>query len=143
MHILKYRGSKWNKFKGGELTILFFIAKLLEGNDWFMAVKLAVLKSGEDVVADIKELCDENDNVVALVFNNPVVVKLITNQALLDSENPDEYKVAFYPWQPLSAERDIPVRSDWIVSISEPIELVKTSYLEKMNGRNSTDGSNP
>jgi hypothetical protein len=125
------------------LTSLFFIAKLLEGNDWFMAVKLAVLKSGEDVVADIKELCDENDNVVALVFNNPVVVKLITNQALLDGENPDEYKVAFYPWQPLSAERDIPVRSDWIVSISEPIELVKTSYLEKMNGRNSTDGSNP
>lgn len=108
-----------------------------------MAVKLAVLKSGEDVVADIKELCDEQDNVVALVFSNPVVVKLITNQTLLESENADEYKVAFYPWQPLSAERDIPVRSDWIVSISEPIELVKTSYQEKMNGRNSTDGSSP
>ena len=48
-----------------------------------MAVKLAVLKSGEDVVADIKELCDEQDNVVALVFSNPVVVKLITNQTFL------------------------------------------------------------
>lgn len=125
------------------MTPLFFIAKILGGTEWSMAVKLAVLKSGEDVVADIKELCDEKDNVVALVFNNPVVVKLITNQALLDGENPDEYKVAFYPWQPLSAERDIPVRSDWIVSISEPIELVKTSYMEKMDGRNCTDGSNP
>ena len=125
------------------MTPLFFIAKILEGNDWFMAVKLAVLKSGEDVVADIKELCDEQDNVVALVFSNPVVVKLITNQTLLESENSDEYKVAFYPWQPLSAERDIPVRSDWIVSISEPIELVKTSYQEKMNGRDNTDGSSP
>jgi len=125
------------------LTPPFFIAKILRGNEWFMAVKLAVLKSGEDVVADIKELCDEQDNVVALVFSNPVVVKLITNQTLLESENADEYKVAFYPWQPLSAERDIPVRSDWIVSISEPIELVKTSYQEKMNGRNSTDDSSP
>jgi hypothetical protein len=93
------------------LTPLFFIVKILGGNEWFMAVKLAVLKSGEDVVADIKELC--------------------------------EYKVAFYPWQPLSAERDIPVRSDWIVSISEPIELVKKSYQEKMNGRDGTDGSSP
>ena len=125
------------------MTPPFFIAKILRGNEWFMAVKLAVLKSGEDVVADIKELCDEQDNVVALVFSNPVVVKLITNQTLLESENADEYKVAFYPWQPLSAERDIPVRSDWIVSISEPIELVKTSYQEKMNGRNSTNGSSP
>lgn len=127
----------------GGLTLPFFIAKILGGNEWFMTVKLAVLKSGEDVVADIKELCDEQDNVVALVFSNPVVVKLITNQTLLESENADEYKVAFYPWQPLSAERDIPVRSDWIVSISEPIELVKTSYQEKMNGRNGTDGSSP
>ena len=125
------------------MTLPFFIAKILGGNEWFMAVKLAVLKSGEDVVADIKELCDEQDNVVALVFSNPVVVKLITNQTLLESENADEYKVAFYPWQPLSAERDIPVRSDWIVSISEPIELVKTSYQEKMNGRDGTDGSSP
>ena len=125
------------------MTPPLFIAKILGGNEWSMAVKLAVLKSGEDVVADIKELCDEQDNVVALVFSNPVVVKLITNQTLLESENADEYKVAFYPWQPLSAERDIPVRSDWIVSISEPIELVKTSYQEKMNGRDGTDGSSP
>ena len=125
------------------MTPPLFIAKIQGGKEWFMAVKLAVLKSGEDVVADIKELCDEQDNVVALVFSNPVVVKLITNQTLLESENADEYKVAFYPWQPLSAERDIPVRSDWIVSISEPIELVKTSYQEKMNGRDGTDGSSP
>ena len=125
------------------MTPPLFIAKILGGNEWSMAVKLAVLKSGEDVVADIKELCDEQDNVVALVFSNPVVVKLITNQTLLESENADEYKVAFYPWQPLSAERDIPVRSDWIVSISEPIERVKTSYQEKMNGRDGTDGSSP
>jgi len=125
------------------LTPLFFIAKILGGTEWSMAVKLAVLKSGEDVVADIKELCDEQDNVVALVFSNPVVVKVLTNQTITESENADEYKVAFYPWQPLSAERDIPVRSDWIVSISEPIELVKTSYQEKMNGRNNTDGSSP
>jgi len=125
------------------LTPLFFIAKILGGTEWSMAVKLAVLKSGEDVVADIKELCDEQDNVVALVFSNPVVVKVLTNQTITESENADEYKIAFYPWQPLSAERDIPVRSDWIVSISEPIELVKTSYQEKMNGRNNTDGSSP
>ncbi len=125
------------------MTPLFFIAKILGGTEWSMAVKLAVLKSGEDVVADIKELCDEQDNVVALVFSNPVVVKVLTNQTITESENADEYKVAFYPWQPLSAERDIPVRSDWIVSISEPIELVKTSYQEKMNGRNNTDGSSP
>jgi len=106
-----------------------------------MAVKLAVLKSGEDVVADIKELLDSDNNIVALLFNNPVVVKLLSNQALLDDENEHEYKVAFYPWMPLSAEKSILVRSDWIVTIVEPVELVKNSYEERMNGRTDSDAN--
>jgi len=39
-----------------------------------MSVKLAVLKSGEHVIADIKELVDSNEKVVSLVFENPYVV---------------------------------------------------------------------
>ena len=106
-----------------------------------MTVKLAILKSGEDVVADIKELVDDNGNVISLIFSNPVVVKLITNQTLLESENENEFKVAFYPWVPLSADKNIPVRKDWIVTIVEPVELVKNSYEEKMNGRGNGDTS--
>ena len=100
-----------------------------------MAVKLAVLKSGEDVVADIKELVDDDGNTVSLVFQNPVVVKLVTPQTLLEGENENEYKVAFIPWIPLSEENTIAVQKDWVVTIVEPVELVKTSYEERMNGR--------
>ena len=100
-----------------------------------MAIKLAILKSGEDIVADIKELIDYNGNLVSLIFSNPVVVKLITNQTLLESENENEFKVAFYPWIPLSADKNIPIKKDWIVTIVEPVEFVKESYKEKMNGR--------
>ena len=52
------------------MTPPLFIAKIQGGKEWFMAVKLAVLKSGEDVVADIKELCDEQDN-VCLLYTSP------------------------------------------------------------------------
>jgi len=104
-----------------------------------MAVKLAVLKSGEDVVADIKELVDDDGNTVSLVFQNPVVVKLVTPQTLLEGENENEYKVAFIPWIPLSEENTIAVQKDWVVTIVEPVELVKTSYEERMNGRASSD----
>jgi hypothetical protein len=99
-----------------------------------MAVKLAVLKSGEDVVADIKELVDDEGNVISLIFSNPVVVKLISNTVLLESESDREYKVSFIPWIPLSKDKNIPVRRDWIVTIIEPIDMVKESYEEKMNG---------
>lgn len=99
-----------------------------------MTVKLAVLKSGEDVVADIKELVDENGSVVSLIFSNPVVVKLISPQVLLEGEGEHEYKIAFYPWIPLSFDKNIPVKRDWVVTIVEPVEMVKKSYEERMNG---------
>jgi hypothetical protein len=46
-----------------------------------------------------------------------------------------EYKVSFSSWLPLSLEKDIVVRTDWVVSIVEPVEMVKKSYEEKFNGR--------
>jgi hypothetical protein len=111
-----------------------------------MAVKLAVLKSGEDVVADIKELVDDDGNTVSLIFSNPVVAKLITNATLVGDESPNEYKVSFFPWIPLSEDKNVPVRRDWVVAIVEPVEMVKTSYIERMkgvepNGTESSDAS--
>jgi hypothetical protein len=104
----------------------------------FMSIKLALLKSGEEVIADIKEIVNEEETIVSLLFSNPYVVKLITPQILVEelSESPEmEYKVSFSSWLPLSLEKDIVVRTDWVVSIVEPVEMVKKSYEEKFNGR--------
>ena len=111
-----------------------------------MSIKLALLKSGEEVVADIKEIVNEDEKVVSFLFCNPYSVKLLTPQVLMeDNENPPEreYKVSFVCWMPLSFETNIAVSTDWVVSIVEPIEMVKKSDEEKMNGRrnDATDGS--
>lgn len=99
-----------------------------------MAVKIAVLKSGEQIIADIKELVDENENVVSLVFENPYVVRLITPQILFESNSTSEseHKVSYFPWIPLSADKKIAVDKSWVVCIVEPHEMVYTSYMEKM-----------
>lgn len=100
-----------------------------------MTVKIAVLKSGEQVIADIKELVDENENVVSLVFSNPYVVRLITPQILFEENSvvDSEHKISYFPWIPLSSDKDIAVDKTWVVSIVEPHEMVYTSYMEKMS----------
>ena len=111
-----------------------------------MSIKLALLKSGEEVIADIKEIISEDEKVISFLFCNPYTVKLLTPQVLVeDTEKTSErkYSVSFNSWMPLSSETDIAVNTDWVVSIVEPIEMVKKSYEEKMNGRrnDATDGS--
>jgi len=102
-----------------------------------MTVKLALLKSGEQVISDIKELVDENQKVISLVFENPYVVQFLTAELLFEgvsSHNDElEHKVSFSPWLPLSSDKTIPVTNDWVISIVEPLEWIKNSYQDKMN----------
>ena len=106
-----------------------------------MSVKLAYLKTGEQVIADIKEIVDENEKTVSLLFNNPYIVMLLSAEPKLltegDSEDETTHRVSFSPWIILSADKNIPVNPDWVISIVEPIEWVKKSYVEKMNNSTS------
>lgn len=111
-----------------------------------MAIKLAVLKSGEDVIADIKELVSDDDKLISLVFSNPFAVKLTVPQLLLEEGATEtrKYDVSVYPWMPLSEDKDIAISPDWVVTIVEPAETLKKSYEDRVNGRRfeETNSSN-
>ena len=102
-----------------------------------MTVKLALLKSGENVIADIMELVDENEKVVSLVFSNPYVVRLLTPELLMEnslgSQGEVEHRVSYSPWMVLSQDKKIAVDPKWVVTIVEPHEWIKSSYEERMN----------
>ena len=42
-----------------------------------MTVKILLLKSGEDVIADVKEMVSPDEKVIGYFLNKPCVVKLI------------------------------------------------------------------
>ena len=105
-----------------------------------MSVQLALLKSGEEVIADIKELRDStNDELVSYVFKDPHCVKVKTSQVLLEEEGTPRHEVLYYKWMSLSKDTDIIVNKDWVVCITDPLDSITKSYTEKMNGRRSDD----
>lgn len=102
-----------------------------------MAIKLAILKSGENVVADIKEYINEKEEVISLVFSNPYVVRLLTPELLVEGgmgiNSEVEHRVSFSPWIVLSEDKVIAVDPQWVVSIVNPHEWIKSSYEQKMS----------
>jgi len=103
-----------------------------------MTIKLAILKSGEDVIADIKELISEDEKVISYVFTDPFCVKLVEPEILTDADPQKinrQYSLSVYPWIPLTEQKDIVVNPDWVVSIVEPATTLKKSYEEKVYGR--------
>ena len=108
-----------------------------------MSIKLALLKSGEEVIADIAEFRNSEDELVSYLFKKPYCVKIKTSQVLVEQESRPKHELAYYKWMSLSKDDDIIVNRDWVVCISEPLDTVKKNYEEKVNGRrfDDTDGS--
>ena len=119
-----------------------------------MTVKLVMLKSGEDIIADVKEIKSEQD-VVGYFFHDPLIVKMYSPEepVILSEENGIESEhgttkeisskvgITFYPWVPLAAEKKIPCSADWVITIVEPMQNLKKLYQEKINGRDKGNQS--
>ena len=105
-----------------------------------MSTQLALLKSGEEVIADIKEIRqEETDVLVSYLFKDPYCVKIKTTQVLVEEESRPKHELAYYKWMSLSKDNDIIVNKDWVVCITDPLDSVKQNYEERMNGRRSND----
>ena len=106
-----------------------------------MSVKLVMLKSGEDIIADVKELKTQ-EGIVVYYFHKPLIVKMhhseeptVLNEEGSSREYESMISVQFYPWIPLSEESRIACSADWVVRIVEPVQNVKKLYRESLNGR--------
>ena len=101
-----------------------------------MSVKLAVLKSGEQVIADVKELVSE-ETVRGYLFTRPH--KVVTSQPLLlteeETQNDSSLEVTLSPWIILSADKEVVVPTDWVVTVVKPLESVVKMYKEKTDGK--------
>ena len=109
-----------------------------------MSTQLALLKSGEEVIADIKEIRQEKtDELISYLFKDPYCVKIKKSEVLVENEVRPKHELAYYKWMSLSEDNDIIVSRDWVVCITNPLDSVKKNYEEKMNGRrfDDTDGS--
>ena len=96
-----------------------------------MSVKVLMLKSGEDVIADVSERF-YNDRVIGYTLDAPYIISL-DNRQIEDQKTFAD--IAFSPWMPVSKERKISIPTDWVVTIVEPIDKVKTLYNENILNR--------
>ena len=107
-----------------------------------MSIKLAILKSGETIISDAKELIAD-DVICGYLLTDPHIVDTRKTMLLTEeSQDSGNVEISLVPWIMLTSERKIPIAKDWIVTIVEPIDTVKKIYEEKVNGQdNQTDSS--
>ena len=100
-----------------------------------MAIKLAVLKSGEDVIADIREMMvgDEDTpadqkKVVGYYFIKPCGVTLKNKAIDVNETADDSFELKLFPWCPLAKNDAIPMSTEWVVTLVDPVDKLREMY---------------
>ena len=104
-----------------------------------MTIKLLLLKSGEDVIADVTEMTsgtegdiDRPKRVVGYFLGKPNRVEIKDPFVSSEEEGPQKagLEVTLFPWMPLAKDETIPMTADWLITLVEPIDKLKKMYLE-------------
>ena len=91
-----------------------------------MTIKVLVLKSGEDVIADVQEMMSSENQVMGYFLTKPCVVKI---QA---KETSSDVSVRMHPWMPIAREKMIPLSTDWVVTMVTPVESIQEMYQKQV-----------
>ena len=114
-----------------------------------MTIKLVLLKSGEDIIADVTEMAvgeEEEKSIVGYFLDRPCVIRM-RDPNLIKEEGPQKqsgFQVSLFPWIPLSKDTRIPVPADWLITMVEPAYKLKEMYIEDIvkNGNQSDSTDN-
>jgi hypothetical protein len=114
-----------------------------------MTVKLLLLRSGEDLIADIQEMVvgdEENPRVIGYFLTKPCIVKMRDPQrfgGIVGTEQKTSIEVSLYPWIPLAKEEIIPVSLDSVVTMVTPTDKLNEMYVtDVINYGKQNDQSN-
>ena len=77
--------------------------------------------------------------VEAFLFVNPYIISYLEPELLTEQTKTSKLKISLIPWILITSDTKIPVRSDWVITMVEPIESVKKIYEEKINESNQNN----
>ena len=103
-----------------------------------MSVKIVVFKSGQEVIADIKEGFDEG-KLITYVLETPCTIDVNGKYRITNEEGyeKDQMSISLNPWPRFSADKVVPIIPDFLVTALEPTPGLKKMYEEQI--LNDTD----
>ena len=100
-----------------------------------MSIKLTLLRSGETLISEMKELvAEESQQAHAYLLENPHVVETRDKSFLTEDEKKTGnfgIDVILIPWIMLSADKKVIIPVDVVTTIVEPIVSVKQMFIDK------------
>ena len=111
-----------------------------------MSIKLTLLKSGETLISEMKELVAEKEQQAhAYLLENPHIVQTREKTFLTEEDKKTGdfgIDVTLIAWIILSADKKVIIPVDVVTTIVEPIASVKQMFIDKSEAFNIKEEEN-
>jgi hypothetical protein len=99
-----------------------------------MTVKIVILKSGENVISDIKEGYT-GDELIAYILDNPCTIVSNGKYRITDDlgESKEQMSISLHRWPNFSADSSVAIPVDYFVAAVDPIPGLKKMYENQFN----------
>jgi len=105
-----------------------------------MSVQLVLLKSGEEIVADVREIVDrETQQSLSTVLIKPVRITVVKQGLLNEETNQPQSVLNFEPWVATSKSEEFFIDKSWVVTICEPNDDIRESYIKNIGVRDDSE----
>jgi len=91
-------------------------------------IKLLMLRTGEEVISTVKEIVDpENDKPLGYHLHKPFRLDIV------DSSQGQGYQLEWFPWAPLSKDKDFYLPGSHVVTVYNPLDALTTQYISAID----------
>tara|TARA_B100001063_G_C16682396_1_gene512511 strand:- start:221 stop:583 length:363 start_codon:yes stop_codon:yes gene_type:complete len=106
-----------------------------------MSVQLVLLKSGEELVADVRELVDRTTgDPITTILIKPVRVTVVQQAVLTEgASEPSDSLLSLVPWLATSKSEEYFIKPEWIVTVCDPQDNIKQSYIQNVGVRDDSE----
>ena len=97
-----------------------------------MSIKLLLLRSGEEIITEVREMVDpDTKEPMGYHLHKPFVLEIVSSEdsgIVLNREK--GYQLHWFPWAPLSKDRDFFLPSGHVLTAYDPLDAIAHQYAD-------------
>ena len=91
-------------------------------------IKLLLLRHGEEIISTVKEIVEpETEKPLGYHLHKPFRLDIV------DSQQNQGYQLEWFPWAPLSKDKDFYLPGSHVVTVYNPLDALTTQYISAID----------
>ena len=99
-----------------------------------MSIKILLLKSNEEIITEAREMVDpDTKEPIGYHLHKPFRLEIVSDEGDLVFNREKGYQLSWFPWAPLSKDKDFYLPGSHVVTVYNPLDALMTQYISAID----------